>query len=1532
MAKVLSAVLLILALGMIVAVGLFDPVVINQQVNALMGWAPQQPVKARLVPQEEADQIRSLAGTIAAGQVAAEIEHLASFGSRVTGYPGAEQAGDYLLQRFAEIGLQDIKAERFAVPVPVDKGAELEVQGGERKPLYCLWPNGVRTPSLPEEGVEGNLIYGGKGSVAELDGKPVLGSVVLLDFACGQDYLNAASLGARALIFFERGEVSRQQAADKFLKVSVDVPRFWIGREDAEDLLAALGQREVRVRLKARMDWETAQGRNIYGWLPGLDEELPAKSRENAQRWKDQTIVIEAHYDAMSVVPALAPGAENAAGIAALLQLARLLQQHRPHYSVLFLATDAHFEGLAGINEFLYRHSRRSEYFHERLPAAERIDFDLMLSLDLSSHHNRSATFGMGTFYNPKWTTDNYLKYMLTPYSQRLSLAVNEIFADTSRHVEGVAPAKRTWKNYMPIPLALDAEAAAFVGQKALAVATPNDARQWVDTPLDLPGRMDMPSLARQVETIAGMVLWASRDPDLLKPTKLELEDYGHSLNGTIYWFDRDVNFAVPKAPVPHALVTYQQLGPNSVAGVRTLMVERADEQGQFLFEIMRNQYNNIVKAYQLGPGGEITSAPDMGQEGKETYPIEQAWGWWENEMLQVVFKCRALSLFEIVDSRYLSVLDHLTVLDDRDGVPQSWGADFVESQSNEEGKISLASVVYAKPGTRVKVLMSTSLFGVRYLLSNAPEQWVAHPPAPEEVDEAQVKQAYGRGYPVEEGRVLLPAYAAARDMWVLNDARLKQLARYGVRNENFLRLHEQARQALGEARAHLEVREYSAFAAAARQAWGLASRGYPDIKSMADDTVYGVIFYFALLLPFSYFCERLFVGAADLRRQVLGSAGFFVGIFLIMRLVHPAFKISSSPYIIFLAFVIFAIGGTALAMVLGRFTRGVAQQKRAASGVHEADIGRLSATAAAISLGVSNLRKRKLRTVLTVITLTLLTFTAQAFTSVQSYLKFYQIPRINTPSYQGALMRDRGWKGLQLSVLDYVKSAFGKNARVAPRSWYIAQLIGDRAYIDVDRGKASSYAFGLLGLTPEEREVMGIDRFLVGSASRWFQPGEQQVCILPKVMAEILGIGEAQVGQAQVELMGQRYTVIGVIDGEAVDRLRDLDNESLQPVDTVAEAQKMQDMANLDPRLMDTAAIESFAHLLASNTVILPYQRVIDLNGTLRSISISGFAGGESMVQSIEEFVSRVAMPVFVGQDEHTWVYTSMGSSSFSGIGNLIVPLLIAALIVLNTMMGSVYERDREIGVYSSVGLAPNHIAALFIAESLVFATVGAVLGYLVGQTLTLLMVHFGLLGGMSTNYSSLSAISSTFIVMATVVLSTLYPARRAAAMSVPDVTRRWTFPEPEGDLWRFDFPFTIGRSDALGVCSYLRRIFAAYGEGSVGDFMTEGVEFRAAGTSGDPIYGLELMAWLAPYDLGVSQRVVLRTLPTEDIPGIYRIEMELRRVSGDVASWRRLNSGFLNVLRKRFLVWRTIDIVTRAEYLEEGRRLVEEQLTQRV
>ena len=304
---------------------------------------------------------------------------------------------------------------------------------------------------------------------------------------------------------------------------------------------------------------------------------------------------------------------------------------------------------------------------------------------------------------------------------------------------------------------------------------------------------------------------------------------------------------------------------------------------------------------------------------------------------------------------------------------------------------------------------------------------------------------------------------------------------------------------------------------------------------------------------------------------------------------------------------------------------------------------------------------------------------------------------------------------------------------------------------------------------------------------------------------------------------------------------------------------------------------------------------------------------------------MSRVALTVFVGERDNVTVYSSIGATSLGGLANLAIPILIAALIVLNTMLGSVYERFREIGIFSSVGLAPTHIAALFLAEAAVFATVGAVMGYLIGQVVTMALSRFGLLSGMNLNYSSLSAISSTLVVMATVFLSTIYPARKAASMAVPDVTRKWKFPEPEGDRWVFDFPFTIGGAEVVGMYAYLAKIFESYGEGSTGGFVAEDVKLASCEHEGMKKYTITMRTWLAPYDLGISQDVILDGIPSGE-HSVYRVEVILQRLSGDVASWRRINRGFLNVLRKRFLVWRTVSPEEKVEYREQGHQALVE------
>ena len=183
------------------------------------------------------------------------------------------------------------------------------------------------------------------------------GSVLLVDFNSSTQWINAAMLGAKAVVFIEPETTIRGEAENKFLTVPANIPRFWISRTDADLLLNLLGESEagnagrnskpepLMVRLNSTMTWERQIGQNIRGFLEGSDPIL-----------KDEMVVVTAYYDSMSVVPSLAPGADPTSGIAALLEVARILskEEYRPGRSMLFVATDGHFQGLAGMRFFMF--------------------------------------------------------------------------------------------------------------------------------------------------------------------------------------------------------------------------------------------------------------------------------------------------------------------------------------------------------------------------------------------------------------------------------------------------------------------------------------------------------------------------------------------------------------------------------------------------------------------------------------------------------------------------------------------------------------------------------------------------------------------------------------------------------------------------------------------------------------------------------------------------------------------------------------------------------------------------------------------------------------------------------------------------------------------------------------------------------------------------------------------------------------------------------------------------------------------------
>ena len=1555
------------------------------------------------VPLAAAVDFAELAQTAPVERVRQTMDYFAGLGSRVVGYPGADAAARHLQERFREVGLDDITVHEYDVSIPIDKGGFLQVADSDEKvQLHGLWPNLVKTSTLPEGGIDGRLVDVGGGEYADMDGIDIEGAVALMDFNSGDAWLNAAYLGARAIVFIEPDSTVYLEGEKKFLTMPLDLPRFWVSRQAGERLrgqIAAAG--ELPVHLEYRMDWERRPAWNILGTIPGYDPLM-----------KEDVIVLEGYYDAMSVVPALAPGAEQASSVTALLELARYFREHPPARTVIFLATSAHHLGLRGVDDFIQRYLRKEDPFIDHMlvrrvveaalarnmieksgvryavgtdefgskealvrhiadgdtslvariadaaideglvarqggqlalfdevfagraelvaelrddddlrlalykdwvdPKVDSLAVKLFISLDLSSQTDELGVWNSNSSF--------YYKRYFAPFGKNFMAYASKISRELGYQrrdvlVNGISPeGGMSWQTFVPGEISVNSELVLATGTPALAFVTVNDARFLVDTPLDRSEMVNYENLAKQIKVLAGMFHMAFEDPELFPDFKMRLRDNLRSLRGRTMVFPR--RSIIPDLPRADAVAVLRNGKKKSYKGVRGEYYEVVDDKGAFY--VNRVRVNNVqVEGYYIDPiTGRISYAPDRGVQGDEVYPMKVAMDWRDKQWMVILFPCVPYNFYDIVDPRYLTKLANVQVFDETNSAPVEYGYTIGEGPSALNEPVG---VLFARPGSRVKMGFGAGLMGFRSLLLNA-------------TSVTDREKAEGEGFEINPGTSFArTTFQAAQDMWNLDESRMRELRSFAIENQRLNDLHYRAKTELDLAAEANADKRWADFVRHTRAAFGLESRAYPDVKSTQNDVIQGIIFFMALVLPCAFFTERLLFTAATIKNQIIGFVGVFMVIWIVLSLVHPAFQLSN-PFVILLAFVIIALAVLVMSIISGRFNEQMKKLRTEVAVIHDTDVSRSSASMTAFQLGISNMKRRKTRTILTFMTLLLLTFTVLSFTSIRTGMRFNQIMRDNEGLYEGILIRSKAWNPMEDSVLEYAQSNFGDRAGVAPRSWYSNK---SKAHIKIKHGDKAHNALGVLGLTPEETGVTGLDRALV--AGRWFEAGEDKVCILPIDMVDHLGIDLADVGEVRVRVFGDLLTVIGVIDSKRMKDLKDLDDEILTPADfAVTGGQAVQEIAEEEKRekqgLEDTkVVIKPFVHLEPANTLLVPYHtlRNIGSGNPLQSVAVR-FPPGTDVRAEVEEFLSRLAVTLFAGIKEagdefiKVSIYSSLGLTSFSGMSNLFIPMLIAALIVLNTMMGSVYERFREIGIYSSVGLAPGHISWLFIAESCVYSVLGVVAGYLSGQVIAKLLIELELLGGFTLNYSSVAAVLSCMLVIAVVMLSTIYPARKASQMAVPDVTRKWKLPPPDGDEWDFEFPFTVSGHEVLGLSVFLIGYFDSYSEESIGTFYTDGAHLSREDTPNGEGYLIDMNIWLAPFDLGVSQHVTVRAMPAAE-HNIYSVGLKIKRLSGEDASWRRVNQRFMNVIRKQFLIWRTVDTEAKDGYREQGAEILQ-------
>ncbi|GAB4421246.1 MAG: hypothetical protein OHK0039_35810 [Bacteroidia bacterium] len=281
---------------------------------------------------------------------------------------GHVRAAAYLAGQFQRLGLEPSGNagqyfQYFTIQINLVKGAGLTIDGQALRPGHDFIV--YRASGAGE--VAGRVVDMGYGLKPS---KKAAGRIVLLRDGWPADIANDAD---KRMQYEDLAHLPQRLAALMpykplaFVvvqnKLTAGFAREVLPVPVVEVLTTALPARPREARLHVRAGLETLRTQNVIGMIRG-------------SRVPDTAIVISAHYDHLGTLDtAYFPGAsDNASGTAMLLSMAAYFAQpeHRPRYTLLFIAFGAEETGLLG-----------SRHYVERDPRVRLAQIRFILNLDL---------------------------------------------------------------------------------------------------------------------------------------------------------------------------------------------------------------------------------------------------------------------------------------------------------------------------------------------------------------------------------------------------------------------------------------------------------------------------------------------------------------------------------------------------------------------------------------------------------------------------------------------------------------------------------------------------------------------------------------------------------------------------------------------------------------------------------------------------------------------------------------------------------------------------------------------------------------------------------------------------------------------------------------------------------------------------------------------------------------------------------------------------------------------------------------------
>ena len=157
------------------------------------------------------------------------------------------------------------------------------------------------------------------------------------------------------------------------------------------------------------------------------------------------------------------------------------------------------------------------------------------------------------------------------------------------------------------------------------------------------------------------------------------------------------------------------------------------------------------------------------------------------------------------------------------------------------------------------------------------------------------------------------------------------------------------------------------------------------------------------------------------------------------------------------------------------------------------------------------------------------------------------------------------------------------------------------------------------------------------------------------------------------------------------------------------------------------------------------------------------------------EDFASATSMSSILDS-----IQSIMGILQTVLIAIASIALVVASIGIMNTMLTSVMERTREIGIMKAIGATNKDIMSIFIIEGLLLSLVGGLAGIILGilgsQAVAGLLSNMGPGSGgipLEPVVTFMAIALSLSVSMIVGILSSLYPAWKAARMSPIEAVR---------------------------------------------------------------------------------------------------------------------------------------------------------------